>query len=141
MTETIRKIIGKRESGTEFSIEFKDTSRDAALSDYFELESIVEIIETIKELRQLCIEVEVGLYKPKENLSNQMRTLCLAAAASYPNVLSTEFVEDHLEILINSCKVYANAKMNESRIYLDLNEDKGIRISIEGILWVKRILN
>ena len=135
------RIYGKTDSGIEFSIEFRDRSTDWTVESYFELEATVLLINHIKKLRGMCHEATHGLYIPKDEPSNQMRKLCLATAASYPKTLPLDFIENQLGIPYNSYKVYVSARDYESRNYLSIDENKGISISIEGVLWTRSFLD
>jgi hypothetical protein len=135
-----KRISGKTELGNEFSVSFEDESQDDVILAYFEAESTISAIEIIEEFRKLAMEFELGLFVPSEGFSNQMEKLCIAACASYPNTLPSDFIETRLEIPYNSYKVYATAKDHESSRYLTLDDNKGVEVSFEGILWTKRLL-
>ncbi|MHA1863235.1 MAG: hypothetical protein ACTSWA_05650 [Candidatus Thorarchaeota archaeon] len=143
MTEEIRirrKIVMKTESGKEFSIEIDRSNQSSMVDAYFELESTVVIIEHIEYFRQISTENGNGYFIPDDSSLNQMKKLCLSAAASFPKTLSSKFIEETLEIPFNSYKVYATAREHESKHFLELDEDKGISFSSSGFSWLKSIL-
>ena len=83
-----------------------------------------------------------GLFVPRDGeYKNQMEKICIAAAASYPRKLISEFIEKTLDIPFNSYKVYATAKEHDSSKYLSLDDKKGISISIDGILWLRNYMS
>ena len=136
--DVTKRITGKTEDGLEFSIIFMDDDYEEAISAYFEVESATRIIESINFFRRMSKEIAVGLFTPLSGkFKNQMEKLCIAAAASYPEVLSSDFIEKALNIPYNSYRVYATAKEHDSSRYLTLDDKKGISISLEGIRWLK----
>jgi len=132
-----KKIVGKTERGTEFSIHFCNENNTDVVGSYFEVEAMTVIIDQIIEFRSESDQVEFGLYAPHKKVKTQMEKLCIAAAASYPKVLHSAFIEEILEIPFNSYKVYATAKEHDSSEYLTLDDKKGISISLDGIVWLK----
>ncbi|MBD3159792.1 MAG: hypothetical protein GF309_13500 [Candidatus Lokiarchaeota archaeon] len=135
--DRIKKIISARTRGTTtFSVEFHEEEPGAVAQAFLELESIAQSLELIKQLRKLCRRTDEGLFVPLEETANQMQKVCLSAAASFPYILPRSFIEEKLEVPYNSYKVYAGAKKFDSRLYLSFDEDKGLKISLEGIPWV-----
>jgi hypothetical protein len=136
-----KRIYGKTFGGTEFSIEYWTDDYEIAVNAFFEVEETSKIIEQINLFRIKTDEVRTGFYMPRKGeFKNQMEMLCIAAAASYPRVLSSEFIEKTLGIPYNSYKVYATAKEHGSSEYLSLDDKRGISISIDGIMWLKNHL-
>lgn len=144
MTEdkkTIKKIITKRESGKEFSIEYEIDEPSLVIDSYFQLEKTVEIIDYIEYFRQMATDNGMGFFIPKDSSLNQMKRLSLSAAATFPKALPSIFIEKDLEIPFNSYKVYATAKEHESSYFLELDIDKKITFLPNGFLWLKSILD
>lgn len=139
--DRIKKRISARTKGTTtFSVEFHEEEPDTVAQAFLELESIAQSLELINQLRKLCERTEEGLFVPLKEPANQMQKICLSAASSFPHTLTRAFIEERLEIPYNSYKVYASAKKYDSRLYLSINEDKGLTMSLEGIPWVASLL-
>jgi hypothetical protein len=143
LTEEIKpkkRIVTRSESGREFSVEFEGNNSVSIVTAYFEVEEVTRIIEQILNFRQMSTDNGFGFFIPNDSSLNQMKKLCISAAASFPKVLLSEFIETKLGIPFNSYKVYATAKDHESSTYLELDDEKGISFSLDGIMWLKSIL-
>ncbi|MFW9889909.1 MAG: hypothetical protein ACFFER_17135 [Candidatus Thorarchaeota archaeon] len=136
----IKRITTRIESGREFSIEFEGNDLLSILNAYFEAAAVCTIIEHIAQFRTISTDNGNGFFVPNDPSLNQMRKLCISAAASFPKVLPSEFIETILGIPFNSYKVYATAKEHESSKYLELDENKGISFSLDGVSWLNSIL-
>lgn len=140
-SENLFRIKGITENGFSYEIEFQSLDNEEMIvQSFLSMESLLERISLVKRLRQKCKFHDIGLYVPTEKKLTQDIHLCLSASASYPNELSRQFIEDALEIPYNSYKVYASAKEYDSSQYLTLTPNKGIKISLDGVVWTASAL-
>lgn len=130
-----KRIIGKTKGDTKFSIEFGGQAPADAVQAFMEVERVARLTDIFKLLRKLCKETEKGLFIPTEQPSNQIETICLSAAASYPFTLPEKFIEKELGIPFNSYKVYATAREHDSSDCLSLDDSKGVNITLDGVVW------
>lgn len=135
-----KRIATRSESGREFSVEFEGNNLVSIVTAYFEVEEVTGIIDQILNFRQISTDNGFGFFIPNDSSLNQMKKLCISAAASFPKVLPAKFIEVELGIPFNSYRVYATAKEHESSIYLKLDDKKGLSISVDGVMWLKSIL-
>ncbi len=134
-----KRITGKTDEETAFSVEFGNQTSEEVTRAFMDAERIARATDIIKLLRRLCNNTDEGAFIPKGSLSNQMKTVCLSAAASYPVTLTKNSIEKKLKIPFNSYKVYVTAKKHDSSRYLSLDKNNGVSISLDGVIWAASV--